>query len=494
MSTAASALTPSLPVPTGWSPAFLPGADALMMPLPGPDRTTPVFTVRRWNTNADLPEGSAVHDPRTDSAPESPRFGSRGGPDPARGVPVGMDRWSGGDWFGLRFLRLVPSLAGRPTVETRWLLWSANAGQPEGFDPLRDAPDLDATAVCAVADLALLEMMFDSMAGAIPGEWASALAEGHPSPQSVVRVGRVAADESSAGAADESAHDAGRPGSRQRFSTAGAWAGASMLDLAPDALAFLSQHPPGEPWGQLLDDRARPVVEAGLASAATRRLTDRAAVAAAVLQEAEQVSTLTIHSRHGRHRALELHRSRGLVAAVAHALPVPGEPDEVLLGLYPAERSAELVIRAAALGPSDSRRLGVDTVSRELLLRRTLDPDLPLPAELAADPRWQDLWSAPWLLWTLESGGADLTESTAGGEVLMGLNAARWGNHVLTRSHGAGDGGSDGDPDGGSRGRLRQPDYPDHPGDLVKLVPAQTSGLLITLLERLAPFTAPARR
>lgn len=480
MSAASPALTPTLPVPAGWSPAFLPGADLLLMPLPGPDRTTPVFTVRRWNTNADLPAGSEVHDPRTDSTPASPRFGASKGPAPARGVPVGMDRWSGGDWFGLRFQRLVPSLAGRPTVETRWLLWSVLARLPEGFDPLEDAPDLDATALCAVADLPLLEMPLDSMAGAIPAGWVPALDAEHPSPQTVVTVGRSPAGGGSTEEAAESGPDAGHPGSRQRFSTAGAWAGTSMLDLPPTALAFLAEHPPGEPWGRFQDDRARSVVEAGLADAATRRLTDRAAVVAGVLQGAEQVSTLTIHSRHGRHRALELHRSRGLVAAVAHARPVRGEPDELLLGLYPAERSAELVIRSAALGPSDSRRLGIEAVSRDLLLRRTLDPHLPLPPELSVDPRWQELWGEPWLLWTLTTGsadGVDGADTTSGGEVLMGLNAGRWGNQVLARPQ-SGGGGDDANTS----------------GDMVRLVPAQTSGLLITLLQLLAPQTSGQRR
>ncbi|NUL46142.1 hypothetical protein F7P69_13200 [Cellulosimicrobium funkei] len=495
MPTAPAALTPTLPVPVGWTPAFLPGADLLLMPLPGPDRTTPVFTVRRWNTNADLTAGAEVHDPRTDSAPESARFGSRTGPDPARGVPVGMDRWSGGDWFGLRFLRLVPSLAGRPLVETRWLLWSATGGQPADFDLMRDAPVLDATAVCAVADLPLLEMILDSMADAIPGGWAPALGSAHPSPQAVVQVGRTAASGAEPGSprqTDGPGHDAGRPGPRQRFSTAGAWTGASMLHLSHQALAFLREHPPGNPWGPLQDGRAQHVVEAGLAEAATRRPTDRAAVAAGVLQGAEQVSTLTIHSSHGRHRALELHRSGGLVAAVAHALPVSGEQDEVLLGLYPAERAAELVIRSAALGPSDSRRLGIDAVSRDLLLRRTLDPALPLPAELSGNPRWRELWGQPWLMWTLETVHGDGTGSTGGREVLTGLSAGRWGNQILTRTP------NDGDRDGTSGGIADDlagfPGHPDSSSHVVRLVPAQTSSLLITLLNRLgSPDSAPRR-
>lgn len=463
----AQRLTPTLPVPTGWSPGFLPGADLLMMPLPGRERITPVFSVRRWNTNADLPEGTAVHDPRTDSAPESPRFGVPGGPDPARGVPVGMDRWSGGDWFGLRFLRLVPSVTGQPAVETRWLLWSAVAGLPEGFDPLLSTPVLDATAVCAVADLALLEMLLDSMAGSVPADWAPALAAAHPSPRSAARVDQDLTAPAGAEQSTASGHDAGPDSSRQRFSTAGAWAGAPMTELNPAALAFLRSHRPDTAWGLLQDEAARPVVEAGLADAATRRLTDRAAVAAVILQNPEQVSTLTIHSQHGRHEALELYRAGGLMAAVAHAVPVQGLPDESLLGLFPAERAAELVLRAAALGPSDSRRLSLDTVPRELLVRRALDPTMPVPADLSADPRWQEIWGASWLLWTLqtEDRTADAVESGAAEPLLMALNAGPHGNQVLTRP-------AAGDPNQEAT---------------VRLVPAQTSSLLVTLLNRLTP-------
>lgn len=461
--------TTTLPVPTGWTSGFLPGADLLLMPLPGPDRITPVFTVRRWNTNANLPEGAEVHDPRTDSAPESPRFGARGGPDPARGVPVGMDRWSGGDWFGLRFLRLVPSLAGQPAAETRWLLWSAVDGLPEGFDPLKDTPALDATAVCAVGDLPLLEMLLDSMAGAIPTDWAPALAAAYPARQSTVEVTRHAGE--AAGTQTTAGPDDGHQGPRERYSTAGAWAGASMLELTPAALEFLRTHRPDAAWGELQDESARAVVEAGLADAVTRHLTGRAAAVAALLQNPEQVSTVTIHSQHGRHRALELFRAGGLVAAVAHALPVRGLPDEALIGLFPAERAAELVLRAAALGPSDSRRLEQDTVSRDLLVRRALNPETELPEYLAGDARWQDLWAPAWLLWTLET--EDRTSGEAEDHVsaplLMALNAGRHGNQVLTQA----------DTEEGSG----QPAS-------VRLVPVQTSGLLMTLLTRLTPSPA----
>ncbi|REE03707.1 hypothetical protein [Citricoccus muralis] len=472
-----SALSPTLPVPTGWSPAFLPGADLLLMSLPGPDRTTPVFTVRRWNTNADLPDGSEVHDPRTDSAPETPRFGTRSGPDPARGLPVGMDRWSGGDWFGLRFLRLVPSLAGQPMAETRWLLWSAVAGLPEGFDPLKDTPVLDATAVCAVGDLPPLEMLMDSMAGAIPADWAPALAAGHPSPQTVVRVDRNVRGAGGTAAQTTARPDGGHESPRELYSAAGAWAGASMVELAPTALEFLCMHRPEAAWGELQDESARPVLEAGLADAATRRLTDRSFALATILQHPDQVSTVTIHSQHGRHRTLELFRAGSLVAAVAHALPVRGMPDGALIGLFPAERAPELVLRAAALGPSDSRRLGQDTVSRDLLVRRALNPKTELPEHLAGDARWQDLWESAWLLWTLETEdrAPNGTKDGVPAPLLMALNAGRHGNQVLTRPAGEAVGAH-----GDTNDEVNQ-------GESVRLVPAQTSSLLVTLLNRLTP-------
>ncbi|GAA4779484.1 hypothetical protein [Citricoccus nitrophenolicus] len=470
--------TTTLTVPTGWSPGFLPGADLLMMPLPGPDRITPLFTVRHWSTNADLPENTEVHDPRTDSAPESPRFGAPGGPDPARGVPVGMDRWSGGDWFGLRFLRLVPSLTGQPVAETRWLLWSAVDELPEGFDPLKDTPALDATAVCAVGDLPLLEMLLDSMAGAIPADWAPALAAEYPARQSMVKVTRRAGEAARTQAA--AGPDDGHAGPRERYSSARTWAGAPMVELRPEALEFLRTHRPDAAWGELQDESARPVVAAGLADAATRHLTGRGGAFASLLQHPEQVSTLTIHSQHGRHRAVELFRAGGLVAAVAHALPVQGVPDEALIGLFPAERAPELVLRAAVLGPSDSRRLEQDTVSRDLLVRRALNPETELPEHLAGDARWQDLWESAWLLWTLETEDRAPDGTTSGdpAPLLMALNAGRHGNQVLTRPAGTdGLGGVAGGTD------ARQP-------AAVRLVPAQTSSLVVTLLSRLTGRTS----
>ncbi|MGM7668629.1 hypothetical protein [Microbacterium sp. A93] len=457
------ALTPTLPVPAGWSPGFLPGADLLMMPLPGQDRISPVFTVRRWNTNADLPEGTDVHDPRTDSSPDSPRFGAPDGPDPARGVPVGMDRWSGGDWFGLRFLRLVPSLTGRPAAETRWLLWSALSGVPEGFDPQTSAPDLDVTAVCGVADLSLLEMPLDSMAGAVPTSWAPALTPGHPSARSVVEVERRTPDD-------------GRAPFPERLTTAGAWQGAPMSELTPAAVEFLRSHRPDAAWGALQDEAARPLMEAGFADAGTRRLTDRATVAATILQNAERVSKLTVTSRHGRHHTLELHSAGGVVVAIAWARPMKGLPDEALLGLFPVERSAELVLRAAALGPSDSRRLTVDTVPRDLLVQRSLMPSTAVPEDLAGDPRWEDLWDAEWLLWGLETETRAATgDSDPEVTTFIALNAGRHGNQVLTRPAGEASGAH-----GDTHDEVGQ-------GPSVRLVPAQTSSLLVTLLNRLTP-------
>lgn len=491
---------PTLPVPAGWTPAFLPGADLLMMPLAGGDRVTPVFTVRHWDTQTDLPAGHSLHDPRTDSAPGAPRFGAPDGPAPVRGVPVGMDRWSGGAWFGLRFLRTVPSVAGRPVAEVRWLLWSAERGLPADFDEMTTMPSLDVTFLCAVADLVLVEMIADSMAGAVPADWAPALSPGHPSPQSLVGVQYREKD----------------PDATPPLSEAGVWAGAALLEITPAALETLKTTALTTPTGPVPGGAGPSPVEAwsslaaaGLAGGTGPQLTERGVLAAIVLQGARQVSTLTLHSRHGSHRSLELYLYRGIVAVVAHALPVPGLQDEVLLGLHPAERSAEMVLRSAGLGPSDSRRLTVDTVDREVLLRRVLAPDTPspegmpggvsggLPEDLAADPRWREIWAERCLLWTLETrdihpagegevqgegqgeedGAARGSGAAAAGRTLMALNAGRWGNHVLTRPDGTG---------GSSTATA---------GARVRLVPASTSGLFITLQQMLSPGpTVPDRQ
>lgn len=272
---------------------------------------------------------------------------------------------------------------------------------------------------------------------------------------------------------------AGRAPSRERPTTAGAWAGTGMSELAPAAVDLLRTLRVDTAWGADQEEQARAAAEAGFADAGTRRLTDRGAAAATVLQNAQRVSRLTITGRHGRHRSLELHALGDLVVAIGWALPMPGLPDEALLGIFPVERSAELVLRSAALGPSDSRVLSVDTVPRDLLVQRSLVPSTPLPAELADDPRWADLWDGDWLLWALETedrtraegvdesidGPGEHEDTAPAVTTLIALNAGRHGNQVVTRP------------------------AEDADETAVRLVPAQTSSLLITLLTRLTRLT-----
>ncbi|MFC7400923.1 hypothetical protein [Citricoccus sp. GCM10030269] len=456
-----------LVAPAGWTSGSAPGADMLIMPLSGPDRTSPVFTARRWG---ETPLGGTLHDPRTDSMPTSPRFGAPHGPAPERGLPVSMDRWSGGEWFGLRFLRLAPSMTGQPLAEIRWLLWPVEAAtQPLDLD--HDAPALDVTATLAVADLTLMEPVLDSLATDIPAGWSPSLPSDAAGRQETAEI-RI-----------EPLDSTPPPSGRQRTTSSGAWAGTSLLELTPEALQYL-RDPHHDVGGVLPQHRAaQAVVTAGLADASGERLTERAMLAASVLQQPDQVSTLTIHTHHGRHLALELYRVAGLVAAVVHARPVRGLPDAPLFGLYPTERSVELVLRAAALGPSDSRVLEPDTVPNDLLLRRTLEPETALTSDLAESPRWRDLWSEQWLLWRLDTvryaaGEHPANDAGTTDPPLIALNSGSTGNHLILQSrpqdNGTGQGGETG-PDTG----------PDTENS-VRLQPVQTSALLSLLLDRLA--------
>lgn len=442
-STTAALPPAALPVPTGWSAGFLPGADVLMMPLPGRQRTTPSFTVRRWAGDGEQ---------RTRLGIQDPRQGTGGDLGPGRDWAVGRDRWSGGHWFGLRFLRLVTGPDAKALAETRWLLWSATRRVSAGFDLMTAEPDLDATALCAVADLALLEKTLDSMAAAIPAAWSPARSGTTPGPE------QLRVDPSPADGPGCTARHPGEPD--------GPWKGTSLVEVSADAVDALRVLPPGRPWDREKDPWGRAAVGAGLAEASDGTLTERASLAAAVLQESEQEATLSVLDPQGARTVLTLHRTGGLTAAV-----VPASESTALFGVYPAERSAELVLRGACLGPSDSRVLQEDRVSLALLHRRTLDPQAALPAHLQEDPRWPEIWAEPWSLWTLRSTGPS-TAGTANDDhgALMGLNAGQRGNYLLLRDGGGPDGQAD-----------------DAEQQIIRLMPVQTSSLFITLLTRLAP-------
>lgn len=432
--------SPTLPVPSGWSAGFLPGADVLMMPLPGGHRTTPSFTVRRWAGEGEQRAHWGIDDPR--------RTPDQAGTD--RGLAVARDRWSGGHWFGLRFLRLVTGPDAKPLAEVRWLLWSITRRASAGFDLMTAEPDLDATAVCAVADLPLLEKLQDSMAASIPADWSPARSEATAG-AGQIRVEAPATEDTVRGP--------------EAAVQGGAWAGTAMLELPVDGLAALRALTPGQPWSDAEGRLARAVVEAGLGDPSSRTLTERASLAAAVLQDSDEDTTLSVLDSRGAHTVLSLHRSGGVTAAV-----VPVSDHSVLFGLYPAERAAEMVLRGAGLGPSDSRGLEKDLVPLTLLQRRTLDPDTPLPTDLQGDPRWRDLWDEPWALWTLTR-RTSLPGENPGPvqDTLVGLNSGRWGNHLVLQSERSAPAG----------------EVSEEP--LVRLEPVQTSSLFITLLDRLVP-------
>lgn len=431
-------------------PAYLAGADLVTLPLNVEGRGNPTFMVSGWGAGV---SPVAAPDPRADS--------------PLEGLPVARDRWQGGAWSGLRFLRLSRSRSGRPMAEIRWLLWPAGAPGPA---PTRgDDPALDVTATCDLADLMLFEPIFDGLATGLPRDFTPRMPAEAPTRQARFGLQHepLGGSRASTGVGGPSA-----PGDAPAERLPDRWQGTGLVPVASSVVDALRGTDPARVWGRLGREAARPVIDAGLAAPDGDRLSERSAMAAAILQDPEQASSLSVTDAGGTRTVLTLSRQGGLVVAL---VPAPGDgaeaPDhgdgQILLGLYPAERSAEMVVRSAGLGPSDTRRLDPDTISWDHLVRRALDPSLPLPPGLrsveygsevpdAADTHrgstdaWQDLWTGHWTLWSL---------STDGHPPLVVLTSGRTGNHVLLR------------PEGDE-------------ADTVRLVPTPTSSLFSALMQR----------
>ncbi|MEV4901920.1 hypothetical protein AB0K08_11320 [Citricoccus sp. NPDC055426] len=438
----------SIKVPSGWMPASLAGADLVALPLNVEGRGNPTFMVSQR-----VPGTSPV------AAPD-PRAGSV-----LEGLAVGRDRWRGGAWTGLRFLRLSRSRSGRAVAEIRWLLWPAGDPAP---DPEHSDPVLEATATCDLTDLLLLEPVLDGLATDLPRDFTPRLPAGTPTRQESFGLqyeplGGEGASAGTGGPSDAASVPAGGLPDR--------WQGTGLVPVASSVVDTLRGTDPNRAWGRLDRETARPVVDAGLADPEGGRLSERAAQAATILQDPEQTSSLTITDAFGSRTVLTLARQGGLVVVL---VPAGGDTAEsraagdgvVLLGLYPVERSAEMVVRAAGLEPSGSRQLTPDSVSWESLVRRALDPSLPLPAGLRAHggspadgaDAWQDLWAGHWTLWTLR---------TDGHPPLVALSGGPTGNHVVLRPEGEG-------------------------GDGVRLVPTPTSSLFTALMARCSGPMRPA--
>lgn len=438
-------------------PAHLAGADLVTLPLNVQGRGNPTFMVSGWDT-----EGCpvAAPDPRGDTGLE--------------GLTVARDQWRGGAWSGLRFLRLSRSRSGRPVAEIRWLLWPAGSSMadPAHSDPAHGDPALDATATCDLSDLLLLEPVFDGLATDIPADFAPRMPAGTPTRQE--RFGLQYEPLGGPGTSTGAVTPHGPAADPATDAVPDRWRGTGLVPVASSVVDTLRGIDPARTWGPLDREAARPVIDAGLSDPDGTRLSARAATAAAILQDPEQSSSLVVTDADGTRTALTLARHGGLVVAVVPALDDraggsgEGQGDD-LLGLYPVERSAEMVVRSAGLGPSDPRQLAPATVSRASLVRRALDPSLPMPSGLGAlggDPEetadadathgessdaWLEVWAGEWALWTL---------TTDGHPPLVVLTSGRTGNHVLLR-----------------------PEEDD--GDSVRLAPAPTSSLFTALLARL---------
>lgn len=444
---------PSLTVPAGWTSGFLPGADLVTLPLGVPDITNPTFVVRSW---AAEPLGGIRTDPRRPAEGED--------------LVVGQDRWSGGHWFGHRFIRLVRSLAGRPLAEIRWLLWPVTVTH---VDLEHGDPVLDVTATTDVVNLSLLEPLFDGMATDIRAGWSPALPASVQSFRKTygVRTRPVVEDGANSSrpwaqsreARDVEAQDAGTGDRHGTGQLPGRWRGTGLIEIPRENVADLSTPAVATSWGLLRGTGpgegvgAIQTMDSRLKDASGTRLTDRAREAGRILADPHLSSELTVLDASGRRSVLHLRQRDGLAVAV-----VPHREDTVLFGLFPAERSAELVLRAAGLGPTDSRALTPEPVHRDLLFRRLTVPSTPIPQELTTSAGWARWWSEDLSLWTL---------TTTDRPPLMAVSAGRRDLQMIFGPEGEGDA--------------------DH-RESVRLAPVQTSRLLSILLTRFAVPGAPA--
>lgn len=411
----------SLILPAGWMPTSAPGVDIALMPLTGPQQTSPTFTVHRWG---DTPFGVLPEDPRQFSLPDVPGHGSLKvleADNADRGFAVDGDRWVGEHWFGWRFLRLASTATGWPKAEIRWLMWPVD--EPR-VDMLHGDPHLDVTASCAVGDLPLLEVPFEAMASSLPADWTPARPAEDGRQHQEIQINVVPAEES----------EAGQPGGTDALSVDGSaeWSGMALFRVSARDLK------------DALDDQM----------AGMRALGRNSAVSLDILRRPEASSQLTIRDRRGSRVALTLYRSGGVVVAVVEG--AAEHPDEVRVGMYPAARSAEVVMRAVGIGPCDARALMPDTVDLETMLGRAVDPTAELPVELGSDEQWRAVWTEPWALWSLATTMADPAKTDP--TELMMLTMGRWGHQRLLRSS--------------ETGRVR-------------LQPTQSSSLAVDLLRRL---------
>lgn len=343
----------------GWATIHLTEMVVYRLDLPSASGLTPSVTIRRG--------GVAWKDGIRDD-PRGPS---------SEGTLLARDRWLGDRWFGWRFLSLVPLPGGLTAPVARWFLWPVRASG--GVDPDRDLPILDVAFSCTLRAYPLARGMADSLVSAIPADWAP-----------------------------------GAPGS------------------APLAL----RHKPEEaasphPWGHLpLTEVEAELTAAPPAGSAqdlirlefltdTGELTDRGRQAARIMADPDGICTLSMWSARGFAEPLRVHRG-GPTGLVQVQCPVAGEEprrtpaeEAIVAGLAPIEYVAETVTALVGLTGTDTVAFEVESLEPTLLVDRSLDPTIPPPADLAADPRWTAAWNEPWTLWRLSAAQRDeLTDSS----------------------------------------------------------------------------------
>lgn len=344
----------------GWATIDLTEMVVCRLDLPSASGLTPSVTIRRGKVA--WKEG-IMDDPRGPSS---------------EGTLLARDRWLGDCWFGWRFLSLVPLPGGLTAPVARWFLWPVRASG--GVDPDRDLPFLDVAFSCTLRDYPLARGMADSLVSTIPNDWAP----GAPgsAPLALRRQPEVAA----------SPHP---------------WGHLPLTEVE----AELTAAPPAGSWQDLI--RLEFLTDTG-------EPTGRGQQAAQIMADPDGACTLSMWSARGFTEPLRVHRAgpTGLVhvrCTVAGEEPrhTPAE-ERLVAGLAPIEYVAETVTALVGLTGTDTVAFEVESLESTLLVDRSLDPTIPLPLDLEADPRWTDAWNEPWTLWRLSADQRDELADPAG--------------------------------------------------------------------------------
>lgn len=375
-----------------WRLDAIPGADLWRAPTVGAGTVIPSIVVRRWVDGPEPEAGSPTVDYAADpgvhlASPERILL---------RGIPLAKDRWVGRHWFGLRLSKIIRGPGDLALMHLRWLLWNLEDDRRVTTDA--DVPEVDVQGSCAVAWSPLMVPLMDAKVHDLPRGWRSQIARSPADGQRV--TGDPISRPDPAGTANR-----GTPATAPAPWTGFRWRPLEAGVLEALAAAGSGTHIPAR-LGKALE-------QADLAASATGSpvLSGSGGLVARTLQTSHAELQLVMSGCDGDRVGLKAWLAPQLAVAevpdwsVAEP-PGPaagnGSAGRVGMSVVRAEDLAELVVRAVRIGASDTKRLTVNGLSRQVFLERLRDPLTPLPSDLAADETWRSLWASSWTVWRLQ--------------------------------------------------------------------------------------------